>query len=224
MCSCRGSSAGHAEHLVVPALLVGHPEHADRPALDQAAGERRLVEQHQRVERVAVLTEGALDEAVVGRVAGRGEQHPVEPDPPGLVVDLVLVALTLGDLDGDVELRTGFARSAGRLVCDRVAPAARLAPVCTVCPARSIAACRAPSRRASHDVDLHARAGRGVADACGLAVGCGRAAAAAVVGRRAVGRDAGGVGRSSRRVGAGVLWRDRGPSAPRARRRWRAGP
>ena len=56
-------------------------------------------QQHQRVERVAVLAEGVLDEAVVGRVLRRGEQRPVEADPAGLVVDLVLVALTLRDLD-----------------------------------------------------------------------------------------------------------------------------
>src|SRR5580700_1428808 len=33
---------GHAKDLVVAAILVGHPEHADRAAADQAAGERGL--------------------------------------------------------------------------------------------------------------------------------------------------------------------------------------
>ena len=58
---------GHAQDLVVAALLVGHAEHADRAALDQAAGKGRLVEQHECVERVAVVAEGVIDEAVVGR-------------------------------------------------------------------------------------------------------------------------------------------------------------
>jgi hypothetical protein len=59
---------------------------------------------HQRVERVAVTAERALHEAVVGGVAGAGEQPPVQPDATGVVVHLVLVALPLRDLDGDVEL------------------------------------------------------------------------------------------------------------------------
>src|SRR5438874_10929223 len=35
---------GHREDLRVPALLVLHPEHPDRPGADQAAGERRLLD------------------------------------------------------------------------------------------------------------------------------------------------------------------------------------
>ena len=107
-CSSRGSCAGHAQHLVVAAGLVRHPEHADRAAADQAAGEGRLLQDHQRVQRVAVLAEGVLDEAVVGRVGGRGEQGAVQADPAGLVVDLVLVALALRDLHQYVELHRLF--------------------------------------------------------------------------------------------------------------------
>ena len=93
-----------AQQLVVAAGLVRHPEHADRTALDEAAREGRLVKDDQRVQRVAVLAEGVLDEAVVGRVGGRGEESTVQTDPTGLVVHLVLVPRTLRDLDRDVEL------------------------------------------------------------------------------------------------------------------------
>src|ERR1700685_3039050 len=58
-----------------------------------------------RAERVDVSREHVLDEAVVGRVPGRGEQHAVQPDPPGGMVHLVLVALALGDLDDDVNVQ-----------------------------------------------------------------------------------------------------------------------
>ena len=48
--------------------------------------------------------EGVVDEAVVGRVLGRGEQRPVEPDSARVVVHLVFVPTALRDLDGHVEL------------------------------------------------------------------------------------------------------------------------
>ena len=71
-----------AHDLGVGAGLVLHP-HARPPAGPRpTAGERRVVEQHQRVERVAVLAEGVGEEAVVGRVDGGREQPPVEEDPP----------------------------------------------------------------------------------------------------------------------------------------------
>jgi hypothetical protein len=94
---------GHAQDLVIAALLVGHPEHADRAAADQAAGKRGFQHQHQRVERIAVLAQGVRHEAVVGGVLGRGEQRPVQPDPAASVVDLVLVPASPRDLDQDVK-------------------------------------------------------------------------------------------------------------------------
>ena len=72
-------------------------------------GIHRVLEQHQRVERVAVAAERVGDEAVVGRIRGGREQAPVEEDPARLVVDLVLVAAATGDLDDDVDAALGGA-------------------------------------------------------------------------------------------------------------------
>ena len=94
----------HHQDLVVAAGLVGHVEQTDRTRADQAPWERGLLEKHEGVQRVAVLAQAVLDVAVVGRVAGGGEQQPVEPDATRRVVHLVLVAMSLGDLDGDVVL------------------------------------------------------------------------------------------------------------------------
>src|SRR4051794_19883358 len=108
----------NGEDLVVPALLVGHPEHADGAAGDQAPRKGRLLEQHQGIERVAVLPEGVLDVAVVGRISGGGEEHPVQADAAGGMVQLVLVSLALRDFYRHVELHAlsvaygGPARSA----------------------------------------------------------------------------------------------------------------
>jgi len=94
----------HTDDLVVAAGLVDHPEHPDRPGFDEHAGMNGLREQHQCVEGVAILTQGVLDEPVIGRIAHRRVQVAVQTQAAGHVVNLVLVALALGNLDRDVEL------------------------------------------------------------------------------------------------------------------------
>src|SRR4029450_12568623 len=78
-----------------------HMEDADRSCRDAAPGERRLADEAERIERVAVLPEGALDEAVVRGVSHRREQAPVEHDVARLGIELVLVARSRRDLDED---------------------------------------------------------------------------------------------------------------------------
>jgi hypothetical protein len=75
-------------------------------AADAAAGERRLADEHERVERIAVVAQRALDEAVVRRIAHRREEPPVEDDLPGGGVDLVLVARAHRHLDEDGRLHS----------------------------------------------------------------------------------------------------------------------
>ena len=96
-----------ADQLGVHTLLVAHGEHAEDPRPDHAAGEGRIGDQDQRVERVAVAGQGVRDEAVVRRVGGGGEEAAVQPDDVLLVVVLVLVAAAGGDLDHDIDRLVG---------------------------------------------------------------------------------------------------------------------
>src|SRR2546423_11276642 len=52
----------HAEHLLVGPLLVRHVKDTDRAHSDPAAGERRLADEHESIEWIAVLGERSLDE------------------------------------------------------------------------------------------------------------------------------------------------------------------
>jgi len=106
---------GHAQHFRVGSLVVGHPEDADRTGPHPAARKHRLVEQHERVERVAVLTERVGDEPVVGRIHGRGEEAAIEPQHVPLVVVLVLVPAPARDLDDDVDDPVGVVNAVHRL-------------------------------------------------------------------------------------------------------------
>jgi hypothetical protein len=92
-----------ADELGVGPGVVGHPEDAHRASRDPAPGEGRLLEQHEGVERVAVLSQRVGHEAVVRRVDRGREEAAVEAHHALLVVVLVLVAAAAGDLHDDVE-------------------------------------------------------------------------------------------------------------------------
>ena len=102
-----------ADQLGVHPLLVAHGEHAEDARPHDAAGERGIGHQDQRVERVAVTGQGVGDEAVVRRVGGGGEEAAVQPDDVLLVVVLVLVAAPRGDLDHDIDRLVGVGAHEG---------------------------------------------------------------------------------------------------------------
>ena len=99
-----GIAGRDAEHLVVATGLIAHPEHADCAAPDDDAGEGWLLQQDEGIQRITVLAQGVVDEAIVVRVAGRGEEHAVEADAARLMIQLVLIATATRNLDRDVEL------------------------------------------------------------------------------------------------------------------------
>src|SRR6202012_226020 len=73
----------------------------------------RIGDQDQRVERVTVAGKGVGDEAVVRRVGRGGEETAVQPDHVRLVVVLVLVAASGGDLDPHLDHLVGCGAHAG---------------------------------------------------------------------------------------------------------------
>src|SRR5205085_11410257 len=93
------------------------------------AGKGRVGDEHERVERVAVLGECPLDVAVVGRIRHSREEAPVEHDAAELLVPLVLVARARRDLDEDDRLAaharaavgtSAFSRSSTRSWADSI--------------------------------------------------------------------------------------------------------
>ena len=93
----------HAQHLVVSTGLVDHVIQADGAAFHHAAREHGVRDHDESVERIAVLAQGAVDVAVVIRVAHGGEQGTVQEHATGLVVHFVLVLGTARDLHHDVK-------------------------------------------------------------------------------------------------------------------------
>jgi D-alanyl-D-alanine carboxypeptidase/D-alanyl-D-alanine-endopeptidase (penicillin-binding protein 4) len=99
---------GDAKHLLVRALFIRHLEHADGAAFDETAREGGLVQQDEGIQRVSISTEGVLDEPVIRRVAGGGEEHAIQAKPPRLMIHLILIACSTRDLDEHVELHANL--------------------------------------------------------------------------------------------------------------------
>jgi len=92
-----------AQEFDVDAMLIGHVQQTDRPRRHRAARESALIDDDQGIEGIAVLGQGVGHETVVSRVVHRGVQDPVQPDPVGVVIHLVLVATAPRDLHHDID-------------------------------------------------------------------------------------------------------------------------
>src|SRR5438132_1385629 len=92
----------YAEYFFVVAMLVAHEQRADRTRWHDATREGRLFDNDQRVQRVAVPTDGVHDEAVIGGIVHRREQDTVETNASGRLIELVFGARASRDLYEDV--------------------------------------------------------------------------------------------------------------------------
>src|SRR5438874_2544406 len=92
----------YAEYFFVVAMLVAHEQRADRTRWHDATREGRLFDNDQRVQRVAVPTDGVHDEAVIGGIVHRREQDTIETNASGRLIELVFGARASRDLYEDV--------------------------------------------------------------------------------------------------------------------------
>src|SRR6266540_1563369 len=107
--------ARNRENLVVGLATVAHLQHAERTAVDETAGECRLVHEHEYVERVAVLVQRPWNETVLAGIMDRGIQHPIQTDQPRFLVELVLVLAAGGNLHHRRD-RVGWMGSGGKIM------------------------------------------------------------------------------------------------------------
>jgi hypothetical protein len=92
-----------AENLLVAEALVEHLEDADGADLHDATGEAGSVDEHEAIEGIAVVAEGAGDEAVVAGIVDGGVEIAVETEDVELFVVLVFVDTLVGNLDDCVD-------------------------------------------------------------------------------------------------------------------------
>jgi hypothetical protein len=64
-----GVTCGDAQHLVITARFIGHPEHSHGTAGDHYARESGFLNEYEGVEGVTVKTQGVVDEPVIMGIA-----------------------------------------------------------------------------------------------------------------------------------------------------------
>src|SRR5690606_4488503 len=89
----------HADKLLVHLTVIFEVEHADSPARRDQAMRQGFVNNDQRVQRIAVVTHGVGNVAVVRRVAKQRAVDTIQNQAPGLLVQLDLVSAAFLDLD-----------------------------------------------------------------------------------------------------------------------------
>ncbi len=94
----------HAQQLFIAALVVFHHQHAHRPAFDHGPGNNRRARNHQRIERIAILTQGVGHKAIIGGVAHGRVQKAIDKQRSAGLVKLIFHGLaTDRHLDQDIQ-------------------------------------------------------------------------------------------------------------------------
>ena len=90
---------GHSEHFVIGLGVIDHVEDSHGAHFDHAAGEARMGHHHQDVDRIAVVGDGAGNEAVIAGIVHGRIEGAVQAEDAELDIVFALVTAALGDLD-----------------------------------------------------------------------------------------------------------------------------
>jgi hypothetical protein len=92
----------HDDDLGIGASFVAHVENAHGANLHANAGKDGVFEKNQGVYGVAVKAQSVLEVPIIGGVSERREEHAVQINATGEVVNFVLVAASFRDFNNDV--------------------------------------------------------------------------------------------------------------------------
>ncbi len=92
-----------AQDLLIAKPLIGHLQQPNRTNLHHAARKAWRIDQHQRVQRVAIFAKRARDEAIVPGVVNRRVEIAVQAKDVELFVVLILVDSLVRNLDDRID-------------------------------------------------------------------------------------------------------------------------
>src|SRR4051794_32791709 len=81
----------HGDDLVIDLTLVPHLHQPYRLRRQDRQRYDGLLTKHQHIERVVIFRVGLRDETIVRRIMYRAEEHTIDTNKPGSLIELILI-------------------------------------------------------------------------------------------------------------------------------------